>query len=138
MADFFRSARFITGALTLLLGAALLIGALLYLPYAPAESRYQLALGAVLCSLGPLLALRARVGLAAYALVCALALAWSLRQAALDLWALLPRVLAPLLWGAVLFTLRHRIAPTHDPSGSPAAGVRHWRLRADRLLRGHN
>jgi hypothetical protein len=27
----------------------------------------------------------------------------------------LPRMAAPLLWAAGLFTLRHRIAPTHDP-----------------------
>ena len=51
MSDYFWSARFITGTLTLLLGAALLIGALLYRPYAPAESRYELVLGAQLAGL---------------------------------------------------------------------------------------
>jgi glucose dehydrogenase len=116
---------------------ALLIGALLYLPYAPAECRYELLLGAGLCAAAPLLALRARLGLSAYGCLLACALAWSLSQAGLDLWALFPRIMAPLLWGAVLFILRHRIAPTHDPSESPTAQLRRVRLRAHRFLREH-
>jgi glucose dehydrogenase len=118
MSHYLWSARFITGALTLLLGAALLVGGALYLPWSAQDARYELVLGAAFCLLAPLLALLPRAGLAGYALLFAAALAWSLLQVGLDIWVLLPRLAAPLLWAGVLFTLRHRIAPTHDPYGA--------------------
>lgn len=76
MSDYLWSARFITGALTLLLGVTLLIGGVRYLP-------------------------------------------WSV-----------------LLWAAVLFALRHRIAPTPDPPrGSWRRLCRAWSSPA-RAIRG--
>lgn len=138
MSDYFWSARFIAGTLTLVLGVALLTGALLYLPYAAGEAHYELFLGAACCAVGPVLTLRARAGLAAYAGIVGVALIWSLLQVGLDLWALLPRMMMPLLWGGVLLTLRHRIAPARDPSESPAARLRRARLPAHPFMRGHS
>lgn len=66
-----------------------------------------------------LLALRARGGLMSYVLLLAGALAASLRRYGLDIWQLMPRLLALALFAAVLFTLRQRIAPSRDPYGRP-------------------
>lgn len=48
MADFFHSVRFFVAGGMLLMGIALLVGGLLYRPYA-ADSGYYVAVGAVLC-----------------------------------------------------------------------------------------
>ncbi|HTT05706.1 MAG TPA: hypothetical protein VMF64_10485 [Steroidobacteraceae bacterium] len=137
MSDYRWSACFITAVLTALLGLALLIGAALYLPYAAGDATYELALGAVLCLLAPLLALQPRAGLAAYTAVFAAALIWALLQVGLDIWLLLPRLAVPLLWGALLWTLRHRIAPTHDPNGMPRQRLRRVWPSAARAIRGY-
>jgi glucose dehydrogenase len=128
MCDYFWSARFITGVLTLALGLALLIGGALYLSYGD-DAVYELALGAALCLTGPVLAAHARAGLALYVAVLIAALAWSLAQVHLNIWLLLPRLAVPLLWGGVLFTLRWRIAPARDPSEPATQRVR--RMIAD-------
>lgn len=137
MHDYPWSARFIVGALTLLLGVALLVGGVLYLPWAAADARYELSVGAGLCLLGPLLALQPRVGLAGYGALLGAAIAWSVLRVGLDIWALLPRLAAPLLWAGVLFTLRHRIAPTNDPYRAPLQRLRRAWPSAARDIRGH-
>ena len=137
MSDYRWSACFITAVLTALLGLALLIGGVLYLPYAAGDATYELTLGAAPCLLAPLLALQPGAGLAAYVVVFAAALVWTLLQVGLDIWSLLPRLAAPLLWGAVLWSLRHRIAPTHDPNGTPRQRLRRVWPSAARAIRGH-
>ncbi|HEX4025765.1 MAG TPA: hypothetical protein VHX52_13840 [Steroidobacteraceae bacterium] len=124
MADYFWSARFICGAVTLALGVALLVGGLLFLPYAPPADWYFPAAGAMLCLDGVLLALASRPGLLLYGALLLGALGWTLAQLGLNVWALMPHLLALTLWGAILWTLRHRIAPTRDPAGKPAERVR--------------
>lgn len=137
MSEYRWSACFITAVLTALLGLALLIGGALYLPHAAADATYELALGAAFCLVAPVLALQPRAGLVAHTAVFAAALVWTLLQVGLDIWLLLPRMLVPLLWGAVLLTLRHRIAPTHDPNGAPRQRLRRVWPSAARAIRGH-
>jgi len=137
MSDYRWSASFITAVLTGLLGLALLIGGLLYLPQAAGEASYELVLGAALCLLAPLLALQPRAGLAGFAAVLAAAVAWTLLQVGLDIWLLLPRLAAPVLWGAVLLSLRHRIAPTHDPNGTARQRLRRVWPSAARAMGRH-
>ena len=137
MSDYRWSACFITAVLTGLLGLALLIGGVLYLPHAVGDATYELTLGAALCLLTPLLALQPRAGLAGYAALFAGALVWTLLQVGLDVWSLLPRMAMPVLWGAVLLTLRHRIAPTHDPNGSPRQRLQRLWPATARAIRGH-
>jgi len=136
MSDYRWSACFITAVLTGLLGLALLIGGILYLPHAAGDATYDLALGAALCLVAPPLALQPRAGLAVYGFICAAALGWTLLQVGLDIWQFVPRMATPLLWGAVLLTLRHRIAPTHDPNGAPRQRL-HRVWPSARPIRGH-
>jgi glucose dehydrogenase len=148
MADYFWSARFICGVLTVALGAAMLVGALLFLPYtysggagagaAGPSDVYFIALGAALCPCGLLLAARARAGLTVYAIIALSAAGWTLWRVGLDVWQLMPQLLALLLWGAILLTLRHRIAPTRDPVGAPSERLRRAALEAWQTLREHS
>jgi quinoprotein glucose dehydrogenase len=112
MTDYFWSARFVCGAVTLALGVAMLVGGLMFLPYGRAEDWYFPAIGVMLCVDAVLLALASRVGLALYAALLIGALVWTLYDAGLNVWALMPHLLALALWGGILLTLRHRIAPT--------------------------
>jgi quinoprotein glucose dehydrogenase len=138
MADYFWSARFICGAITLALGIAMLAGGLMFLPHGGPADGYYPAVGALLCFDGVLLALWARAGLALYALLLLLAGAWTLAQVGLNLWALMPHGAALLLWGGILLALRHRIAPTHDPAGKPRDQLRALGCDLLRSVREHS
>ncbi|MGH8206436.1 MAG: hypothetical protein ACRETK_06640 [Steroidobacteraceae bacterium] len=137
MADYFWSARFICGTVTLALGLAMLVGGLMFLPYGRTDDWYFPAVGALLCMDGVLLALVSRAGLGLYAALLFAALAWTLYDVGLNVWALMPHLLALGLWGAILLTLRHRIAPTHDPAGRPAARVHRLVLAIGNTIREH-
>jgi glucose dehydrogenase len=137
MTDYFWSARFICGAVTLALGVAMLIGGLMFLPYGRSDDWYFPAVGVLLCMDGVLLALSSRVGLALYAALLLGAIVWTLHDVGLDVWELMPNLLALGLWGAILLTLRHRIAPTHDPAGRPAARVHQLVLAIGNAIREH-
>jgi glucose dehydrogenase len=84
---------------------------------------------------GAVLARLPCVGLAAYVALFAGALAASLTIVGLDIFGLMPRLLALILWGSILFILRHRIAPTHDAVAAPAEALRMRYGKARRELR---
>lgn len=135
MQDYFWSARFICAAVSMMLAIALLVGAVLALPYTGSEAWYYVAIGASLCAVAAVLSQAPRIGLAAYVALFSGALAASLAIVGLNIFGLMPRLSALILWGAILFILRHRIAPTHDATGDPSEALRMRYYKARYKLR---
>ena len=109
MRDYLRSARFLCALVTLLLGVAFIVGALLLRPHELPDAAYYIVLGAALCVSAVALALFGLLGLVLYCISFAGAVGWTLHRFGLDLWQLAPHLLALLLWVGILLVLREQL-----------------------------